>query len=294
MLAYVPILLCAFSVATFAASSQEAWADECPAGGSHSWQAKIITPSTNDADGLRQYACAKCGTTFTEVIPATGHVWSDWIVMLHPTCTSEGQEYRVCTKHPDNPHYEYRTLPALSSTGQHTWAETTRTEATCTAEGRVVYTCSVCGQMSAEPLPPLGHDWGSWQVAQQPTAEQDGVEERVCKRDASHVETRPVPATGVQSGGTSGGQHAGGNGGDGSTADQQGILPQDFLTAGPDEGTEVLAASTGVVVLVFLLILAPLMAPLAWIRRRRAEARRNLLRADEAQANMMKRQRTYL
>lgn len=41
----------------------------------------------------------------------------------------------------------------------HVWTETSRTEPGCTSPGKVVYTCSWCGQTKSETLKALGHDW---------------------------------------------------------------------------------------------------------------------------------------
>lgn len=41
----------------------------------------------------------------------------------------------------------------------HVWTETSRTEPGCTSPGKVVYTCSQCGQTKSETLKALGHDW---------------------------------------------------------------------------------------------------------------------------------------
>lgn len=41
----------------------------------------------------------------------------------------------------------------------HDWYESSRTDPTCTAPGKVTYTCSQCGVTRAETLPALGHDW---------------------------------------------------------------------------------------------------------------------------------------
>ena len=41
----------------------------------------------------------------------------------------------------------------------HSWQESSRTEPACTSPGKVVYTCSQCGQTKSETLKALGHDW---------------------------------------------------------------------------------------------------------------------------------------
>ncbi len=45
------------------------------------------------------------------------------------------------------------------TTCPHAWAETSRTDPTCTAPGKAVSVCSKCGQTKTDPLPALGHDW---------------------------------------------------------------------------------------------------------------------------------------
>lgn len=45
-----------------------------------------------------------------------------------------------------------------SSAGcSHQWTETGRTEATCTTDGEITYTCSLCGVVYTEAIPALGH-----------------------------------------------------------------------------------------------------------------------------------------
>ena len=41
----------------------------------------------------------------------------------------------------------------------HDWEETSRTDATCTLAGSVVYTCSICGSSKTESLAKLNHTW---------------------------------------------------------------------------------------------------------------------------------------
>ncbi|MBQ9814782.1 MAG: hypothetical protein IJM53_03715 [Lachnospiraceae bacterium] len=58
----------------------------------------------------------------------------------------------------------------------------------------VVY-CEACGaELSREPVvdDQLGHDWGEWKVVKEPQVGVAGEEQRICKRDPSHVETREI------------------------------------------------------------------------------------------------------
>lgn len=45
--------------------------------------------------GLRKYTCS-CGDFYTEMIPAPGHVATDWTVAAEPTTTKMGTEERTC------------------------------------------------------------------------------------------------------------------------------------------------------------------------------------------------------
>ena len=45
---------------------------------------------------------------------------------------------------------------------EHQWAESAKTEATCVAEGKIKYTCSLCGESKDETIPATGkHTWGA-------------------------------------------------------------------------------------------------------------------------------------
>ena len=75
------------------------------------------------------------------------------------------------------------------------------TETSCTENGKVVYTATFqhkcfAAQTRSDDLDSVGHDWGEPTY----TWNQDGVDwyctaTRVCKRDASHVQTETVKAT---------------------------------------------------------------------------------------------------
>lgn len=60
--------------------------------------------------------------------------------------------------------------------------------ATCQAKA----VCVTCGTAYGG-LDANGHDWGEWGVTKPATTSAAGVETRVCKRNASHTETRAIP-----------------------------------------------------------------------------------------------------
>ncbi|MDE7170724.1 MAG: hypothetical protein K2O11_02465, partial [Oscillospiraceae bacterium] len=75
---------------------------------------------------------------------------------------------------------------------EHTF--TTTKEPTCTEPGEKSSSGCICGQTVTEEIPALGHDWGEWEVTKEPSPGVEGEETRVCARDHSHIETRPIPA----------------------------------------------------------------------------------------------------
>ena len=72
---------------------------------------------------------------------------------------------------------------------------------TCTSDGHPHYTATVSAEESpnhkenfdskdAKATKALGHDWGEWTVTTPANCTKTGAEKRICKRDATHVETR--------------------------------------------------------------------------------------------------------
>ncbi|MCI1665924.1 MAG: hypothetical protein LKI25_06115 [Atopobiaceae bacterium] len=269
------VLTAAIMTASLLVAPGAAYADECPAGGMHDYEVTIIRKATEDEDGLERCVCSKCGDTIERSIPATGHKWSDWYVVTPATCTSTGIEERVCTRYPNNPHYEQRTIPALSASLTHTYIESTRTDATCTEDGSVTYVCSVCGDTYTDALPALGHDWGDWETVTQPTATEDGVARRTCRR-CGETEEQPIPATGATEPTTGLAEGSGGGDDEGGGAGFfGGFVSKEFFTAGPNRADAVMATSDGLIVIAFLVLSAPLVAQVLWLRRKKQGIQRD-------------------
>jgi len=53
--------------------------------------------------------------------------------------------------------------------------------------------CKICKKSRGEAL---GHAWGAWSVAAEATCTEHGMEQRVCERNQSHIETREIAAAG--------------------------------------------------------------------------------------------------
>ncbi len=69
----------------------------------------VTTEPTCTAEGSTVKTCSVCGDTVTEVLPAKGHDWSDWIVLTDATCTADGEQVHLC----DCGEVEYGAIPKL-------------------------------------------------------------------------------------------------------------------------------------------------------------------------------------
>ena len=129
----------------------------------------------------REYDGVICDAASIEATMETEpHTWGEW----HAVANMWNVEERQCTKCTEK---QTRTVGC-----SHMWTVITR-EPTCLEDGYQADKCIKCGLIVREKvLPALGHDWGEWMTVTEPTTEMEGLEKRVCKRDPSHVETRPI------------------------------------------------------------------------------------------------------
>ena len=106
------------------------------------------------------------------------------------------------------------------TTSQHNFVEDSKTDPTCTTDGKTVYKCSACGEIKEEPISALGHAWGEW------VDNGNGTETRICSR-CGDTETRDKQGEDPQSGGGGsgeggesggGGDSGGGGSGEGGTS----------------------------------------------------------------------------
>ena len=121
----------------------------------HSYIGNVTKPAHCLENGVKTYVCA-CGDIYTEVIPATGHSYGDWVVVKEATQDENGQQQRTCGNCGDVISLSIPKLPAASHT--HSYTTKVTKEATCTEEGEKTSTCS-CGAVLTESIPPIKHTY---------------------------------------------------------------------------------------------------------------------------------------
>ncbi len=97
-------------------------------------------------------------------------------------------------------HYQTCNVCGYRKCEAHTEDDgTIETGSTCSAQGSVAYHCTVCGELTRKiktPVDTTAHAWGEWEVGKAASCTSDGIEKRVCANNASHIETRAIPAKG--------------------------------------------------------------------------------------------------
>ena len=142
------------------------------------------------AIGLVVFACDNGNNNTTTDPCANGHNFPEWTA---PTCTTEGNSVRTCTR-------SGCTATDTRTTGfaapGHDWLYDPGAKLpTCTETGLGHRHCQRAGCNADEPgttpYPALGHSWSNWAITTPPkfTAETDGEETRTCST-CSIPETR--------------------------------------------------------------------------------------------------------
>ena len=105
-----------------------------------------------------------------------GHVESDWIVEIEPTCLVKGYKYTECT-------ICKKVLKTESTYSGHKLGDWyVNIESTCTSEGKETRECEVCGTTETQITPALGHEFCDWYTVVEPSCSGNGWEQRDCGR----------------------------------------------------------------------------------------------------------------
>ncbi len=151
-------------------------------------QANVFRCYKQGQQPISLYASAP-GTKYYTTVPKDGsgcdHVFGDWTTVTEPTCTTAGQEKRVCTL---CGYTQTHTLDALG----HDYNAVV-TEPTCTEGGFTTYTCARCGDTyTGDETEALGHAWDEGVVTVEPCHQFPGEKLMTCTR-CGETETVEIP-----------------------------------------------------------------------------------------------------
>ncbi|MCM1127581.1 MAG: hypothetical protein NC429_14060 [Lachnospiraceae bacterium] len=161
----------------------------------HQYTAEVVREPSCILAGLRKYTCS-CGNFYTEMIPAPGHVATDWTVAEEPTTSYMGTEQRTCSV--CGVVLDSRPVPMLSpspsaSTGTSgNTQSTTQPSAAMTVvptSGGSTSTQSASPNASATPsATPHSHQYKSY-VLKEANCTEKGIRSFVCNCGSSYAES---------------------------------------------------------------------------------------------------------
>ena len=124
--------------------------DYTPALG-HDHISQITKQVACETDGEKTFTCIRCGDTYTESIPATGH--NDIVTAVEPTCTADGY-----TEHKCKDCGRVVRSDVTKALG-HNYDPKITTKASCTEDGVLTYICTRCDESYTEKIPATGHKY---------------------------------------------------------------------------------------------------------------------------------------
>lgn len=139
--------------------------------------------------GLRRYSCS-CGSFYTEMIPAPGHIASDWTIAEEPTSTTLGREQRTCVVCgvvlDSRPTDKVSASPSSSAGASASASATATASASATATARTSSSPSASANASASPSGHK-HNYASY-VLKEANCTERGIRSFVCSCGSSYAE----------------------------------------------------------------------------------------------------------
>ena len=106
--------------------------------------------------------------------PEHKHTYGNWIIESDPTCTVEGEKYRLCTICENDETVEIEKIP-------HNYEDwVTDKNATCTLKGEKHRICSACGYEEISEIPKTAHSYGGWIIDKDSTCLVTGEKHHIC------------------------------------------------------------------------------------------------------------------
>ena len=141
----------------------------------HNYTATVTKQPTCTAEGVKTFRCS-CGDSYTETIPAAGHIFGAYVYNNDATEAADGTETAACTICGAK---DTRTAAGTKIVHVHNYTAAVTKAATCAEEGVKTYTCS-CGSSYTETVPVIAHSFGDYIYNDDATTEKDGTKTATC------------------------------------------------------------------------------------------------------------------
>ena len=141
----------------------------------HNYTATVTKQPTCTAEGVKTFRCS-CGDSYTETIPAAGHIFGAYVYNNDATEAADGTETAACTICGAK---DTRTAAGTKIVHVHNYTAAVTKAATCAEEGVKTYTCS-CGSSYTEAVPVIAHSFGDYIYNDDATTEKDGTKTATC------------------------------------------------------------------------------------------------------------------
>ena len=141
----------------------------------HNYTATITKQPTCTAEGVKTFRCS-CGDSYTETIPAAGHIFGAYVYNNDATEAADGTETAACTICGAK---DTRTAAGTKIAHVHNYTAVVTKASTCAEEGVKTYTCS-CGSSYTEAVPVIAHSFGDYIYNDDATTEKDGTRTATC------------------------------------------------------------------------------------------------------------------
>lgn len=149
-----------------------------PSGSSKAYVA--VRSARNDAEYMLESEPVVIKVSDGYISPETPHTHISKAVRIPETCLEQGSEYEICRLCGEI----ISEVTVITASG-HDWDRgTVITEATCTVNGVIRYTCrrEGCNAFKEEPITAKGHDGGKWTTIREATCSQEGMRELRCNK----------------------------------------------------------------------------------------------------------------
>ena len=175
----------------------------------HTWdEGEIVSAATCTEEGITAFTCTVCGAVeivYPPVDPTNHADYGTELINARPaTDTEPGYTGDTVCKGCGAVLQKGEDIPVPVPLHTHELTKTEAVAPTCTEAGHsAYYTCESCGRQFADEagaleitmipsLPAKGHSFGDWTVTKPATAEEEGVETRVCAVCGA-AEDRAIP-----------------------------------------------------------------------------------------------------